>query len=233
METRIPTALPCSRQHFPAPPAVSPRTSRPAPLTVGELQHLVNDARLVLGDAHVLEDLRHHLRGGHRHRSAPRAPRYALVPPGSPRAPRYLRIFRGALGGRHLGRLHRFLSRGAGGAATEAGRAALLWRRGLTVEARPSGVAMDMRPSAVTMDTRPGRAEIHFTINIHVGQLMHSPNLLDSVTVSPLPLLQIAHLPWGNAGREVFVISLTALKPLFKLSAFPGLTKNDSVFPLF
>lgn len=74
------------------------------------------------------------------------------------------------------------------------------------MEARPSGVAMDTRPSAVTMDMRPGRAEIHFTINIHVGQLMHSPNLLDSVTVSPLPLLQIAHLPCGDAGRDVLLL---------------------------
>lgn len=29
--------------------------------TVGELQHLVDDARLVLGDPHVLQDLDHHL----------------------------------------------------------------------------------------------------------------------------------------------------------------------------
>lgn len=30
-------------------------------LTVGELQHLVDDAGLVLGDPHVLQDLDHHL----------------------------------------------------------------------------------------------------------------------------------------------------------------------------
>lgn len=30
-------------------------------LTVGELQHLVDDSGLVLGDPHVLQDLDHHL----------------------------------------------------------------------------------------------------------------------------------------------------------------------------
>lgn len=42
------------------------RAPGPAPqtLTVGELQHLVDDTRLVLRDAHVLQDLRHHLQGG-------------------------------------------------------------------------------------------------------------------------------------------------------------------------
>lgn len=34
-------------------------------LTVGELQHLVDDSGLVLGDAHVLQDLDHHLQHSH------------------------------------------------------------------------------------------------------------------------------------------------------------------------
>lgn len=46
---------------------------------------------------------------------------------------------------------------------------------------------METRPSGVAVETRPSKAEIEFTINIHVGQLMHRPNLLDSSDCFPAP----------------------------------------------
>lgn len=95
---------------------------------------------------------------------------------------------------------------------------------------------METRPSVAAMETRPSRAKIHFSINIHEGQRMHRPNLLDSSDCFPAPPAADSTVPPFcpvviQEGCFVFVL-LKALKPLLKLPAFSGLTKNDSAFPL-